>query len=58
MTVYVDRTALEIFASDGLTYIPMPFVPKTDDLSVSIEEKGGKAKNVSLRAYALKSCWK
>jgi sucrose-6-phosphate hydrolase SacC (GH32 family) len=58
LVVYVDRTALEIFASDGLTYIPMPFVPNADDLSVSIAEKGGKAKSVSLKAYALKSCWR
>ena len=57
MTVYVDKTALEIFASDGLTYIPMPFVPKAADLSVSVEEKGGKTKGLSLKAYALKSCW-
>jgi hypothetical protein len=35
----------------------MPFVPKADDLSASIEEKGGKAKGMSLKAYALKSCW-
>jgi fructan beta-fructosidase len=57
ITVFVDKTALEIFASDGLTYIPLPFVPKANDLSVSIEEKGGKTKGLALKAYALKSCW-
>jgi sucrose-6-phosphate hydrolase SacC (GH32 family) len=57
MTVYVDRTVLEVFASDGLTYIPFPFVPKAEDVSVTVEEKGGKAKGMSLQAFKLKSCW-
>ena len=51
--VYVDRTALEVFASDGLTYVPLPFTPKPDDQSVSVT--GGKVK--SLQVYKLKSCW-
>ncbi|MEI6644784.1 MAG: glycoside hydrolase family 32 protein [bacterium] len=57
ITVYVDKTALEIFASDGLVYIPLTFAPKAEDLSVSVEEKGGKVKGLSLKAYKLKSCW-
>jgi fructan beta-fructosidase len=57
LTVYVDRTVLEVYASDGLTYVPMPFVPKADDQGVSVEMKGGKAKMNSLQVYKLKSCW-
>jgi len=58
LVVYADRTVLEVYASDGLTYIPFPFVPKAEDLSVSVEEKGGKAKGLSLKAYKLKTCWR
>jgi|GEM_PF-122058 len=53
LIVYVDRTALEVFASDGLSYIPMPFTPKPEDQSVAVT--GGKVR--SLEVYKLKSCW-
>lgn len=57
LTVYVDRTVLEVFASDGLSYIPLPFTPRPEDLSVSVDAKGGKANMSSLQVYKLKSCW-
>ena len=55
LTVYVDRTLLEVFASDGLTYVPLPFIPKPEDQSVSVDVKGGDAQNVVLELYKLKS---
>ena len=57
LTLYCDRTGLEVFASDGLTYIPMPFQPKADDLTVGVQARGGSAKVNSLRVYELKSAW-
>lgn len=57
ITVFVDRTVLEVFASDGLSYLTMPFIPKNEDQSVSIDTNGGKAKMTSLQVYKLKSCW-
>ena len=57
LAVFVDRTALEVFASGGLTYVPMPFVPKTEDQSVAVSVHGGKAKMMSFQVYKLKSCW-
>ena len=57
LAVYVDRTVLEVFASDGLSYVPMPFVPKLEDQSVAVDVKGGKAKSMALQVYRLKSCW-
>jgi sucrose-6-phosphate hydrolase SacC (GH32 family) len=57
LTVYVDRTTLEVFASDGLTYVPMPFAPKSEDQSVTVDVKGGKATMTSLHLYKLKSIW-
>ncbi len=60
LIVFVDRTMLEVFASDGQTYIPLPFIPKPADQSVSVSDtdaKGGKAKLTSLQVYKLKSIW-
>src|SRR5208283_1966794 len=57
LIVYVDRTALEVFASDGLTYVPLPFIPKAEDQSVTMKSKGGNAKFDSLQVYRLKSIW-
>jgi fructan beta-fructosidase len=57
LTVFVDRTMLEVFASDGLTYVPVPFIPKSEDQSVAVEIQGGKADMKSLQVYGLKSSW-
>lgn len=58
LTVYCDRTSLEIFASRGLAYVPLPFQPKADDLDVGVQVRGGSAKFNSLKVYELKSAWK
>ena len=57
LTIYCDRTGLEIFASDGLTYVPMPFIPNADDLALSVQVQGGSAKFNSLEVHELKSAW-
>jgi hypothetical protein len=57
LTIFCDRTGLEVFASDGLTYVPMPFQPKPDDLALSVEVKGGSAKFESLQVHELKTAW-
>ena len=57
LVVYCDRTCLEVFASDGLTYVPMPFIPKADDLSLAVEAKGGTAGIASLQVHELRSAW-
>jgi sucrose-6-phosphate hydrolase SacC (GH32 family) len=57
LTVFVDRTMLEVFASDGLTYVPLPFIPRKEDRTVSVQVKGGKARLTSLQVYKLKSIW-
>ena len=56
--IYCDRTALEVFASDGLTYVPMPFAPKPDDLAVSVQVKGGSVQFTKLEVNELKSAWR
>lgn len=57
LIIYCDRTGLEVFASDGLTYIPMPFQPKGDDFTLGVEARGGAAKNVSIEIHELQSAW-
>jgi fructan beta-fructosidase len=53
LIIYIDRNVLEVFASDGLTYVPLAFTPKPEDQSISITS--GKAQ--ALEVYKLKSCW-
>ncbi len=57
LTIYCDRTGLEVFASDGMCYIPMPFIPKADDLALSVSANGGAVKISLLDVYELRSAW-
>jgi len=57
LTVFVDRTALEIFAADGLTYVPFPVIPHPDDLGLGVSVTGGSAEFSTLNVYDLKSIW-
>jgi fructan beta-fructosidase len=57
LTIYCDRTGLEIFASDGLTYVPMPFQPKAGDRALAIDAKNGAVKFGSIQVHELKSAW-
>lgn len=57
LTVYCDRSGMEIFASDGRTYVPMPFIPKTDDRSLAVRATGGAVSFSRLQVNELKSAW-
>ncbi|MCW5554945.1 MAG: glycoside hydrolase family 32 protein [Verrucomicrobiae bacterium] len=57
LTVYCDRTTLEVFASDGLVGVPVAFIPKADDLSQNVQVKGGAVIFHSLDVHELKSAW-
>ncbi len=57
LTIFCDRVGLEVFASDGLTYMPMPFIPRVDDLSIGIQARGGAVRINSLEVHELKSIW-
>ncbi len=58
LVVYCDRTGLEVFASDGLAYVPMPFQPKADDRSLSVSARGGAVMMNSLQVHELGSIWR
>ncbi|MGP0063741.1 MAG: glycoside hydrolase family 32 protein, partial [Isosphaeraceae bacterium] len=57
LRILCDRIGLEIFAGDGLTYVPMPYFPKADDLSFGVQARGGSARIGELRVHELKSAW-
>lgn len=57
ITIYCDRTGVEVFASDGLCYVPLPMNQNPDNQTVAIEVTGGKAKIRSLEVYELRSAW-
>ena len=57
LTIFCDRNGLEVFASGGLCYVPMPFIPKADDLSVGITVPEGEIRNFSAVAHELRSAW-
>jgi sucrose-6-phosphate hydrolase SacC (GH32 family) len=57
LTVFCDRTGLEVFASDGLTYVPMPYVANVTERSLAVVTKGGGVRFTDLTAHELRSAW-
>lgn len=58
LTIFADRTGLEVFASDGLTFVPMPLNLKPEDTSLAVSAKGGAVKFSRLDVFELNSAWK
>lgn len=56
--ILVDRIGLEVFASDGLCYLPMPFIADETDLGVSVACTDADVPFSSLNVYELASAWK
>lgn len=57
LVLYCDRTGLELFASDGLCYIPLPINFPVDNQRLTLEVQGDGAKLKSLDIYKLRSAW-
>lgn len=57
LTVFVDRTGLELFADSGRTYVPMPFTPKANDLGATAKVEGDEVRFTELTVYSLRSAW-
>jgi sucrose-6-phosphate hydrolase SacC (GH32 family) len=57
LTVLADRNSLEIFAGDGLTYIPLPFIPRDGDQRVGITARSGAATVDFVEVHTLRSSW-
>jgi sucrose-6-phosphate hydrolase SacC (GH32 family) len=57
ITIYCDRTGVEVFASDGLCYVPMPLIVNSENRTVSVTASGGAATISSLEVHQLRSAW-
>ena len=57
LTVFCDRTGLEVFASDGLCFVPMPFQPRADDDALGLAVEGGAARVEGLQVHELRPAW-
>ena len=57
LIIYVDRTAIEVFASNGLAYVPLPVIPKADALGIEASVTGAPVKFSKLAGYELRSIW-
>ncbi len=58
LAIYVDRTCVEVFASDGLAYFPIPINVQAERRSLGVSVHGGSAKFARLDVYQLRSAWK
>jgi hypothetical protein len=57
VAIYIDRTTLEVFASGGLTYVPVPVIADPKDLSLALSVQGGTTDFAILEAHRLRSIW-
>ena len=57
LTIYCDRTGVEVFASEGTCYLPMPYTTRMDNKKSFLEVRGGPAIIDSLVVHELKSAW-
>ncbi len=53
----LDRTTMEVWADDGLVYMPVAMAPDSEDNTLKIVVQGGAATATSLEAFGLKSAW-
>ena len=57
LVIIADRTALEVFASDGLCYVPMPIIAKETAIGATVSLTGAALKSQSIGATELRSIW-
>jgi sucrose-6-phosphate hydrolase SacC (GH32 family) len=57
LIVLLDRTTIEVFASDGLTYLPLPVITPVENKTLELTGKGGTAELFQLEVHELNSAW-
>ena len=57
LIIYADRTGLEIFANNGLLFMPVNINLPENNRSLALSVKGGTVKVNNLNVYELKSIW-
>jgi fructan beta-fructosidase len=58
LVVFTDRTGLEVFAGDGLTYLPMPMNLDAGDVGLNARISGEPITFDSLDVHELHSIWR
>jgi fructan beta-fructosidase len=60
LTIFLDTNSIEVFASNGLVYVPLPVPPpsKRNDLNSALSVVGGECQVRSLTLHHLQSIWK
>ena len=57
LRLLLDETSLEIFADNGLVYLPLAIPPFGQNDAVVISARGGTARAESLDIIEIKSIW-
>jgi sucrose-6-phosphate hydrolase SacC (GH32 family) len=57
LTILCDRTGVEVFASRGVCYVPMPFNMNPRNQRISLQARVGSAKVIAMEAHELRSAW-
>jgi sucrose-6-phosphate hydrolase SacC (GH32 family) len=57
LRLFADRTAFEVFASGGQTYVPMPVIADPHALGVEVSVSGGAVTFSKLEVARLRSIW-
>jgi fructan beta-fructosidase len=57
LRLFLDRTGLELFTSQGRTFVPLPVIPMPNDRSASLEALGGQAEFTRLDVHRFGSVW-
>ncbi len=57
LVILCDRTGIELFASDGLCYVPLPINVDPSNRQLAVATQNGNAIITSLNVYELQSAW-
>jgi fructan beta-fructosidase len=57
LRILTDRTAFEMFASGGRTYVPLPVIARADNRSVEVSVKEDTVRFAVLDVHELRSIW-
>jgi len=53
----VDRTSIDVFANHGAIYMPMGFIPKSDDRSLVVTSRNADTRINTYSTFDLRSIW-
>jgi sucrose-6-phosphate hydrolase SacC (GH32 family) len=57
LRILMDRICLELFAENGLIYMPLAVLPDEENDLITIQARGGAARLEKLSCHELKSIW-